>query len=150
MRVEAVDGARTRELRREVLRPHLRARDPLPGDDLPGAVHIAALDGDTVVGTCFVFPSPCPWRPDAEGSWRLRQMATVPSRRGTGVGADVLVGAIDAVAKHGGALLWLEARERAVSLYARYGFLREGGIYTDERHRIRHQNMWRPIEARSP
>jgi GNAT superfamily N-acetyltransferase len=91
MRVEVVDPERTRQLRRAVLHPNLAPDDPLPGVELADAVHIAALDDDgTVLGTCFIFPAPCPWRPNDRPSWRLRQMATKPSRRGSGLGAAML------------------------------------------------------------
>jgi GNAT superfamily N-acetyltransferase len=148
MRVEVADQARTRELRRAVLRPNLGADDPLPGDELANAVHIAATDGETVVGTCFVHPAPCPWRPGESPSWRLRQMATAPDRRGAGIGAAVLAAAIDVVAARGGGTFWLEARERAVPLYARHGFEAEGGIFTDEWHPTPHQRMWRHVDSR--
>jgi GNAT superfamily N-acetyltransferase len=145
VRVEVVDQARTRELRRAVLRPNLSADDPLPGDEIVDAVHIAALDGDTVVGTCFVYPAPCPWRPGERPSWRLRQMATAPERRRAGIGSAVVAAAIDAVAARGGGTFWLEAREPAVPLYARHGFVREGPIYVDEQHPTPHQRMWQLV-----
>ena len=116
MRVEVVGQARTRDLRRSVLRPNLSADDPLPGDDLEDAIHIAALDGDTVVGTCFVYPTSCPWRPGERPSWRLRQMATAPDRRRTGIGSAVVAGAIEIVAARGGGTFWLEAREPAAAV----------------------------------
>ena len=145
MRVEVVGQARTRDLRRSVLRPNLSADDPLPGDDLEDAIHIAALDGDTVVGTCFVYPTPCPWRPCERPSWRLRQMATAPDLRRTGIGSAVVAGSIEIVAARGGGTFWLEAREPAVPLYARHGFVREGPIYIDEQHLTPHQRMWRRV-----
>ncbi len=147
MRVEAVDPARTRQLRRAVLRPNLAADDPLPGDDLTGAVHLAAIEGEAVIGTCFIYPAQCPWRPADQPSWRLRQMATAPEHRGGGAGAAMLDGAIGYIAEHGGGTLWLEARERAVSLYARHGLEREGGIFVHAEHTIPHQRMWRQIKG---
>jgi GNAT superfamily N-acetyltransferase len=148
VRVEVVDQARTRDLRRAVLRPNLGVDDPLPGDELADAIHIAALDGDTVIGTCFVYPAPCPWRPGEHPSWRLRQMATAPERRRAGIGSAVVAAAIEAVAASGGGTLWLEAREPAVPLYARHGFVREGAIYVDEQHPTPHQRMWQPVKSR--
>ncbi len=150
VRVEVVDQARTRELRRAVLRPNLGVDDPLPGDEIADAIpiHIAALDGDTVIGTCFVYPAPCPWRPGEHPSWRLRQMATAPERRRAGIGSAVVAAAIEAVSASGGGTFWLEAREPAVPLYARHGFVREGPIYVDEQHPTPHQRMWQLVTAR--
>lgn len=77
MRIGIVDEAQTRELRRSVLRPNLPSGTPLPGDELADVVHLAATGEDgTVLCTCFVYPDPCPWRPDRPGSWHLRQLAT--------------------------------------------------------------------------
>ena len=150
VRVEVVDQARTRELRRAVLRPNLGVDDPLPGDEIADAIpiHIAALDDDTVIGTCFVYPAPCPWRPGEHPSWRLRQMATAPERRRAGIGSAVVAAAIEAVSASGGGTFWLEAREPAVPLYARHGFMREGPIYVDEQHPTPHQRMWQLVTAR--
>ena len=151
MRVEQVDPARTRALRQAVLRPNLTVDDPLPGDDLADAVHLAAVDDDgTVVGTCFIFPAPCPWRPADRPSWRLRQMATDSARRGGGIGAAMLDAAVAYIAAHGGGILWLEARERAVSLYARGGLVGDGGIFLDADQSIPHQRMWRRVEISQP
>ena len=142
MVVEVVEGARTRELRRAVLRPHLSLTDALPGDELTDVVHLAALDEDDVVGTCFIYREPCPWRPGP--GWRLRSMATAETRQGTGIGAAVLAGAVGYVAEHGGGALWLHAREVAVSFYARHELLLHGEPYVE--NNLPHRHMWRAVE----
>jgi GNAT superfamily N-acetyltransferase len=148
VRVEVVDEGRTRELRRTVLRPNLPPDAPLPGDELTGGVHLAALEDDgTVVGTCFVYPDPCPWQPDRDGAWHLRQMATAEGQRRRGIGGAVAEAAIEYVTEHGAQLLWCNAREPAVAFYRRHGFRTHGTIFTDERHVIPHQRMWRELSA---
>jgi predicted GNAT family N-acyltransferase len=143
MQVGVVAEPRTRDLRRAVLRPHLGPGDPLPGDDLPFGVHIGAVDDDgTLVGTCFVYPDPCPWQPDAV-AWHLRQMATAPDRRGKGVGAAVLQAAVDHVRDQNAALIWCHARETAVSFYAAHGFRGHGEVFTE--HGLPHLRMWRDV-----
>jgi GNAT superfamily N-acetyltransferase len=153
MWVGVVEPSSTRELRRAVLRPHLAAGEPLPGDDLTAGTHIGARDDDgTVIGTCFVFPDPCPWRPDLTGAWHLRQMATAPDRQGQGVGAAVLAGAVEYVRSQGASLVWCHARETAVSFYARHGFQPYGEIFIDPEHPIPHLRMFRelpPVPASS-
>jgi GNAT superfamily N-acetyltransferase len=145
VRVEIVDGVRTRALRRAVLRPQLAEHEPLPGDDLVDAVHIAALDTDGIaVGTCFLYPDRCPWLPDRPG-WHLRQMATAPERRGHGIGAAVVAFAIREVQARGADVLWCNAREYARGFYASSGFVEHGPVFTDERHPIPHVQMWRAI-----
>lgn len=141
--VEVVDPARTRELRRSVLRPALGPDDPLPGDDLPGAVHLGAVGADgTVLCTCFVYPDPCPWLPERTGAWHLRQMATEPAHRGQGFGAAVVRAATEHARALGAPVLWCHARETATGFYARLGFRAQGPVFTDERHTIPHRSMW--------
>jgi GNAT superfamily N-acetyltransferase len=145
MRVEIVDEAQTRALRRAVLRPNLAPDAPLPGDELPAAVHVAAIDDGTVVGTCFVYPEPCPWLPDRSPAWRLRQMATADGRRGSGVGGAVFEAAVEYVRGRGATLLWCDAREPAVPFYRRHGMVPHGGVFTDEEHPTPHVRMWRDL-----
>jgi len=151
VKVEVVAQARTRELRRAVLRPHLSLDDVLPGDEVPDAIHFAALDGDDgtdgtdgdgAIGACFIYPEPCPWR--SGPAWRLRQMATAESRRGTGVGAAVLAGVVAYIAERGGGTLWLHARQVAVPFYARNDLRIHGEPFVE--NDLPHREMWRPVD----
>lgn len=140
--VEVVDPSRTRALRRDVLRPDHGPDDPIPGDDLPDAVHIGALDfAHVVLGTCFVVPAPCPWPVDRPPPhWRLRSMATAPDQRGRGIGAALLGAAADYVRGAAGTLLWCHARDVAVGFYAARGWHAEGELFTA--HGLPHRRMW--------
>ena len=140
--VEVVDPSRTRTLRRAVLRPALRPEDPLPGDDIPDAVHIGALDdAHVVLGTCFVYPAPFPSRvPLPTPQWRLRSMATAADRRGQGIGRAVLSGAQEYVAGAGGRSMWCHARETAVGFYAANGWHAEGDLFVE--NELPHRAMW--------
>ena len=145
MKTGVIDPARTRELRRSVLRPLLGGADQLPGDDRPDAVHFAAWDEDGgVLGACLILPDACPWLPDVSPAWALRQMATDPAHRGTGVGAAVLA-AVLAHLTPGTGVLWCLAREPAVPFYVRHGFEPEGQIFLDEELSIPHLRMARPV-----
>lgn len=144
VRVEVVDEALTRELRRTVLRPNLPPDAVLPGDELTTAVHVGAVDeGGTVLCTCFIYPDPPPWQADRAGGWHLRQMATLPEQRGRGLGALV----VDTAARHarerGGTLLWCNARESAIGFYLRQGFRPHDGMFVE--HQIPHQRLWREL-----
>jgi GNAT superfamily N-acetyltransferase len=148
MQVGVVDPSATRGLRRAVLRPNLGPGAPLPGDDRPDAVHIGArADDGTVIGTCFVYPDPCPWRPDVAGTWHLRQMATAPERRGQGVGAAVLDAAVAYVRSQAAPLVWCHARATAESFYAAHGFQNHGELFIDAEHPIPHRRMFRELPA---
>jgi GNAT superfamily N-acetyltransferase len=56
-------------------------------------------------------------------------MAVAPDRRGTGLGAAVLLGAIDLVRISGAPLLWANARTSALGFYSRLGFETVGEEY---------------------
>jgi GNAT superfamily N-acetyltransferase len=146
--VGPIDQADSRELRRSVLRPELAPDAPLPGDELTDAVHLGVRDspiGARVLSTCFIYPESCPWRPEVDGAWHLRQMATLPGHRSLGYGAMVVAACVDHLTGRT-SLLWCNAREPAVPFYLRNGFSGHGQIFTDERHTIPHLRMWRPIQ----
>ena len=147
--VQVVEPARTRELRRAVLRPHLPAGAPMPGDDRPDAIHLGAVVDGAVLSTCFVVVEPCPWRPAEPGAapvdWHLRQMATAPEARGQGLGGAVLDAALELARERAGRLLWANVREPAVAFYRRHGLQPHGEVFTDERHPIPHLRMWRDL-----
>jgi GNAT superfamily N-acetyltransferase len=141
VRVEVVDEALTRELRRSVLRPNLPPGAPLPGDELTAAVHLGAVDDDgTVLCTCFIYRDAPPWQPGRTDGWHLRQMATLPGYRGRGLGALVVGAAVRQARERGGALWWCNARESAIGFYLRQGFRPHGGIFVE--HEIPHQRLW--------
>jgi GNAT superfamily N-acetyltransferase len=125
--IKRVDAATIRPLRRAVLRP---TRPPEASvydqDDDAATVHLAAYDGDRLVGCVTVFPEPVDDEPRA---WRLRGMAVEEGRRGTGVGAELLAVAVDAVRDTGAPLLWCEAREKAQGFYEKYGFVGSGELF---------------------
>lgn len=124
MAVHAVPAAATYALRQRVLRPHQRVEDmALPGDDDPSTVYLATrADDGTVTGCLRLQQVPCPWR-DESRAWQLRAMAVDEAQRGQGLGAILVAGAVDHVARAGGGLLWCNARLAAVPFYARAGFV---------------------------
>ena len=82
-------AAETFPLRQRVLRPHETA-DALsmrPGND--EAVHLAAVEDGTVVGTAVVMREAAPWARAGEASWRLRGMATAEDRFSAGFGCVI-------------------------------------------------------------
>ncbi len=151
VRVEIVDGAATRELRRAVLRPGWPVGSPMHGDDNPDAIHLAALDGDgAVIGSCLVLPRPYPLRPDEPDGWQLRGMATAPAWQGQGVGGRVMAAAVATVRDRAGRLIWCDARTAAVPFYRQQGFTAEGAEFLHAESGIPHFRMWRVLGHRSP
>ena len=134
MRVEQVEAHVTRGLRNAVLRP---GWDPdavhWPDIESAAAVTYAVLgDDDAPLTTVTVIPAACPWRPDDQPSWQLRGMATADAARGRGVGRLALDASVAHVRAEGAVLVWCNARDVALSFYARAGFVVEGDGFVSE------------------
>jgi predicted GNAT family N-acyltransferase len=125
--IEEVPLADIFELRWSVLRPGLpRETASFPGDQAPGAFHLAARDAAGTVVCCASFaPEPL----DGTPAWRLRGMATAPGLRGQGIGARLLDDGLARVVDRGGKLLWCNARAAALSFYERRGFTRYSDLF---------------------
>ena len=115
------------------------------GDTDPRAVHVAAVEGGEAVCACVLVRNPYPRRPEVEGAWQLRGMATAEPQRGKGYGALVVEAALVEVAGHGAPLLWLEAREYAIGFYERLGFVAEGPVYLHPETALPHRVMVREL-----
>lgn len=132
VRVVAVPGEDTHDLRERVLRPGQSPQELVyPGDDHPDALHAAVrdpADGGPLVGVATVAPEGHPTDP-RPGDWRLRGMATAPEARGRGVGAALLDACLDHARAHGGRRVWCNARMTAEGFYLRAGFIPEGARF---------------------
>lgn len=119
--VRPIPAAATAALRAEVLRPGRPSHESVyAGDDDPATVHFGAFVADSVVGIASLYEEDRGGGP--LGGWRLRGMATAPSVRGRGVGAALLVAAVEHALAHGGSEVWCNARRVAVGFYQRAGF----------------------------
>jgi GNAT superfamily N-acetyltransferase len=113
----------------DAIRPlrHAELRAGLPpetacfdGDDAPDTWHLAAVDGDAVIGCASFIRHP--WT-DGADAYQLRGMATRRDRTGHGVGAAVLrVAEREIPAATGLRLFWCNARVPAVGFYVRCGW----------------------------
>jgi predicted GNAT family N-acyltransferase len=117
--IRPVTAEEVRPLRHSVLRPGQAFEETVyPGDD--AGVHLAAFDGDRLVGIASLYQEDRVGGP--AGGWRLRGMATDAAVRGAGFGAALLAGCMEHVAGAGGSELWCNARMSAVGFYRRAGF----------------------------
>jgi predicted N-acetyltransferase YhbS len=107
-----------RPLRLGVLRPNAPL-EPAAYDLDPATVHLAAFDGERVVGCVSVFPNPHDGVTDA---WQLRGMAVDPAYQGQGVGRRVLDAATAEVAAAGAPLIWAYGRVSALGFYELMGW----------------------------
>ena len=88
------------------------------------ALHVVAVDGDGVVGTCrLVFRGAVA---------RLGRLAVEPARRGRGVGTAVLREADKAARARGAQRIDLHAQTYAKELYVRDGYEERGRPFTEE------------------
>lgn len=101
----------------------------------PDAVHLVAIDGGRIVGTCrLVFEG---------GLARLGRMAVEGEMRGRGIGAAIL-SAAEREARDGGAVrIRLHSQTAARSLYERGGFEVQGEEFMEEG--IPHVTMEKPL-----
>lgn len=112
-----------RPLRHAILRAgYPEGESVYPADDLLDTVHLAAFDGDEVVGTATFFPEPFEGRP----AWRLRGMAVADGRRSQGLGSLLLAEVVRRVREASGDLLWCNARTVALQFYVGHGFTTVG------------------------
>ncbi|MDQ4096602.1 MAG: GNAT family N-acetyltransferase [Actinomycetota bacterium] len=119
--VRNLSAEETRPLRLQILRPNQPTQAAVyPGDDAPTSRHFGAWIDDRLVGIASLYAEPRAGGP--RPGWRLRGMATEPSRRGRGVGRALLQACVDHVAAEGGGELWANARMVAVEFYGRFGF----------------------------
>jgi predicted GNAT family N-acyltransferase len=89
------------------------------------AVHLVAVEGDEVVGTCRLLIEP-------GGTARFGRLCVRPSARGTGVGGLLLAEA-EREARAGGARrIGMHAQTDALSLYRRAGFRPYGERFDEE------------------
>jgi GNAT superfamily N-acetyltransferase len=120
--IQLITLEQTQGLRSEVLRDGRAQGVSPPTDSLPETFHLGAVENGEIVGTSTYFPAVCPHQPDVADAYMLRYMAVAPAFQGQGVGAAILVRAIEILRERGVTLLWANARDTAVSFYLNNGF----------------------------
>ncbi|MFL5822717.1 MAG: GNAT family N-acetyltransferase [Solirubrobacteraceae bacterium] len=106
---------RTRALRQQILRPHQSLAE-LASHEPPDAFAVGTLEDGELVSVGLI------GREGEPGEWRVRGMATLPSRRGRGAGSSVLSALLDHAAGQGATAVWCTVRTPARTLYERAGF----------------------------
>ena len=90
----------------------------------PEALHLVALDGGRLVGTCRLLFD--------DGVARLGRMAVDPDVRGRGIGAAILATAEREAGAARAARIRLHAQTAARSLYERGGYVARGDEFVEE------------------
>jgi predicted N-acetyltransferase YhbS len=136
--VRRVPVAVVRPLRHRVLRPgYPESAVQTDRDDEEDTVHLAAFDGDEVIGVVTMFAEHFP--DDPRPALRFRWMAVDETRRGSGTGQALMRHAASVARDGGFELLWAYGRETALGFYERLGFRVIGDGYTDSVTQIRHR-----------
>lgn len=128
MRIVETNAETIIPLRFAVLRPHRPIEEShYPTDHAPGTIHLAAYDGETLVGCASAHVEPAP---DRDGSaYRLRGMAVQEGYRSKGVGAQLLEAMETRIKAAGTALVWCNGRAPAGAFYRRHGWQQEGDAF---------------------
>ncbi len=126
MDVRRITVEQARSVRHPVLRAGLPPESTIfDFDEHPDTHHFGAFEGADLAGVATFFPEECPLRPNAP-SWRLRGMATLPQRRGSGAGRALVEAGVRAASQHGARWMWCNARVSARGFYEKAGFVSAG------------------------
>lgn len=136
VRVREVGAADLLDVRSRLLREG-RAHEGFPEDDDPDTLHLAAQEGDVVVGVATFMPRD-------DGAWQLQAMAVDERFQGQGVGRALLAAGTDRVRAAGGRLLWANGRDTALRFYERAGWRVVGDGY--QRLGLPHHRVERSLE----
>lgn len=143
--VVELTAAETHPLRASVLRTGTVSTDVrFDDDDRPDAVHLGIRIDGLVVAISTWIPRAHPDHPHLVGV-QLRGMATDPTRRGTGLGQQLLHAGIERAATHGAELVWARARDTALGFYVTHGFETFGHGYTDLSTGLTHHDVIRHL-----
>jgi len=146
--VQLITLEQTQGLRSEVLRDGRAQGISSPTDSLPETFHLGAVENAEIVGTSTYFPAVCPHHPEVGDAYMLRYMAVAPAFQGQGVGAAILVRAIEILRERGVTLLWANARDTALSFYLSNGFTAvEGSGFMHQESGVAHTVVVRRIDA---
>lgn len=134
--IQPVPSSGTHSVRFRVLWPHRadEAACTIDIDDLPSALHLAAMDESArPLGVLSLFDQRSDRFPDAipavQPVYRLRAMGVLPEYRRLGVGQSLVEAACEAARIRGAHWLWCDAREVALPFYEALGFEYLSGSY---------------------
>lgn len=88
------------------------------------ALHLVAIDAGSVVGTCRLLAD--------DGRVLVQRMAVHRSRRGTGIGAELLAEAERQARRRGASALELHAQVDSEAFYLKAGYESVGGRFLEE------------------
>lgn len=126
-RVKTVQWEVLKEVRYAVLWPHLKSAEDarIDIDEREGAIHLAGIMGEEVVGVASLFLQKCDRFSgffEGEKVYRLRAMGVLAHVRRNGVGEAIINEAVNILKAKDVEVIWCDAREVAWGFYKRCGF----------------------------
>jgi GNAT superfamily N-acetyltransferase len=120
--IRRLQAQETYSIRQRILRPGLPIEESrFAGDDDEGTIHLGAMrEGELVCVASFLREAHAKFA-GAVDPYRLRGMATLEAWQGRGAGAEVIFAGFALLLERDCALLWCNAREKAVRFYERLG-----------------------------
>lgn len=126
MRIRFINASDTHALRHEVLRPRQFMEEmEWPQDRAENSFHLGLSIGGHLISVVSFIRE----RNELLRGWkqyRLRGMATHPEFQGQGAGTKLLHFGVDHLRTLKADLVWCNAREKAMALYGKEGFLPQG------------------------
>ena len=109
-----------------VRHPVLRKGKPLEscafnGDDLHSTQHFGLFDADRLIGVLSLFVEKCDLF-ETETQLQFRGMAVLESEQNKGIGEQLMRYAESQITLQSPYLIWLNAREKAISFYKKMGY----------------------------
>jgi len=127
LRIKAID---TYPIRQKMLRPSGTVEDCMfQGDHDELTFHLGAFVDKKLVSVASFYFEKHPLFPEAY-QYRLRGMATLPEYQGQGHSSSLLRTAFPVIKQNQCALLWCNAREKAMGFYNKVGFHASGELFT--------------------
>lgn len=109
-----------------VRHPVLRKGKPIErcafnGDDLHSTQHFGLFDADRLIGVLSLFVEKCDLF-ETETQLQFRGMAVLESEQNKGIGEQLMRYAESQITLQSPYLIWLNAREKAISFYKKMGY----------------------------
>ncbi|MDZ4676823.1 MAG: GNAT family N-acetyltransferase [Oligoflexia bacterium] len=116
-------------LRHKVLRPHQTINDcKYPGDFDATSFHLGYQTEAVIFSVASFYKENSP-EFTQNNQYRLRGMATEPSKVGQGLGSQLVKEGCRLIKDRGGDILWFNARENAFGFYLKLGFKFHGPYF---------------------
>ncbi len=130
--IKKITSKTTYLVRKPVLRPHQPIENcRFDGDDLDSTVHFGYYEESNLIGIVSLFEKKhSNW--DLERQIQVRGMAVLHPYQKKGIGEKLILKVLEYAQEKNAAIIWFNAREKAVPFYKKLGFLIKGTAFDIE------------------